>query len=400
MAKPFYPASAEEIVTVPRITDLSTLFPVHDILLDLLATLVPTKYIRLSSYHYNRLLPKLYRPITLSPSLLWGFTGCRCSQRRALHALSHTTSVQLDGVDGIHHFFRATHAYAPYFTPQPVIFPSISSVSVAWSTFTSFALRHCRNNWLKTFGSSISSSSSSKRGGIDQLSIELGEYTGDIMKILFMGEAIQILIRGLKPKLFEMKIPTGVDFTKLVIPGFQSDLMEDRPEMVRVYFPANIEPSPSSSASIEQINGLNDPEHGVTIDLAEGDAKLEERDEAEGEEPDKAQSALEDKYAMFILVHLDLRCRNRQLDFARLAKQDTSTEGEGEEHGPGMTRLEYVLPNAKRVGQRVVEMVLEQERDGGLCLDEHGECCRFVELSAEASEGEGWTLRECASARR
>lgn len=81
--KESYDFSRRSLVTLAPITE------VHDLVLDELAHIAPTKYLLLSRYHYNRILPSLYENFAIPYHYEKALAGTKPFTATKIQAFSH-----------------------------------------------------------------------------------------------------------------------------------------------------------------------------------------------------------------------------------------------------------------------------------------------------------------------
>ncbi|TYJ56250.1 hypothetical protein B9479_003095 [Cryptococcus floricola] len=96
----YYTPSAPEAL---ELTSITALAPVHHIIIDHLALVAPVTALLLSTYVYDITIPKLYRHVTASKSLLRGLESAEPGNRRKLDCLRHTETLKVEDMAAMWH---------------------------------------------------------------------------------------------------------------------------------------------------------------------------------------------------------------------------------------------------------------------------------------------------------
>nr|KIR45121.1 hypothetical protein I312_05688 [Cryptococcus bacillisporus CA1280] len=78
-----------------RLVTLAPIAEVHDLILDELSRIAPTKYLLLSRYHYNRILPSLYETFTIPYHYEKALAGTKPFTATKIQAFSHVKQLYI-----------------------------------------------------------------------------------------------------------------------------------------------------------------------------------------------------------------------------------------------------------------------------------------------------------------
>ncbi|TYJ56249.1 hypothetical protein B9479_003094 [Cryptococcus floricola] len=122
----YYTPSAPEAL---ELTSITALAPVHHIIIDHLALVAPVTTLLLSTYVYDITIPKLYRHVTASKSLLRGLESAEPGNRRKLDCLRHTETLKVENMAAMWHVSMLDHHAAA--VRYAKVFPNCTRVEIS-----------------------------------------------------------------------------------------------------------------------------------------------------------------------------------------------------------------------------------------------------------------------------
>lgn len=82
----------------PKTLSLERLSPIHYLILDHLSYMTPAKYLVLSRYHYKRLIPRIYRHVTINTNIL---DACEENYGRMFQLLGHIETLRFSDLTAL-----------------------------------------------------------------------------------------------------------------------------------------------------------------------------------------------------------------------------------------------------------------------------------------------------------